>query len=212
MKKLLLLPVLAVLCLQACKKDEPKDNEPEPQAVAKPADYYYSLKVGNYWVYETTDHTGAVIRNDTIHIDADSLVGDRRYYRLVNSLGSSFTPVPGWVADSAGYIVNIYGGNGMGIDFTVKDTLSVSAVSGFDIIEHVTNRDTTITTPAGNFECVEIVTDFYYLNGTPPNGEPNPRRAYAYRGKGMGVIKNVYFYVSSPNTLTLQLVSYHLVP
>ena len=55
MKKIMLLPVLALLCLQACKKDETKDQAPEPQAVAKPADYFFPMKVGNYWVYETTN-------------------------------------------------------------------------------------------------------------------------------------------------------------
>ena len=208
MKKLMLLPLLALLCLQACKKDEPAEEQPE---AAKPSDYFFPMKVGNYWVYESINSDGTNYRQDTLHIDGDSILNGRTYYHFQHQLVPYVISAKGWYADSSGYILSLEGG-GPGVDITVEDTLSRLTPNGFDIIERVGNRDTAFTVTAGTFESIEVITDAYYLNEPVTGGGTNPRQAFAYHAKGVGTILNRYFFISQTTTTTTQLKSYNLEP
>lgn len=208
MKKLTLLPLLALLFMQACKKDDTADEQPE----AKPVDYFYPMKVGSYWIYETLNTQNSDVALDTIKVLGDTSVNGRTYYRF-NKLSFDNYIVPEaeyLLADSSGFIVDpsgfIYD-----INTGIKDTVSYDSGPSYDMVIRTGNRDTLVSVPAGNFHTLETIMDMYYTNMAPPVGI-NPRHSYYYTAKGVGSVKMSYFYAASTGEFIVTLKSYHIEP
>ena len=211
MKKLMLLPVLVLLCIQACKKDEPKDNEPEPQSVDNPADNIFTMKVGNYWVYETWSSQDNSTSIDTVKVIGDTTVNGKTFYRFNTLAPLTFMGgVEYQLADSSGYIIDPTGfvyevNNG------AQDTIRVENFSAIDVVVKTGNRDTLLNVPAGSFHTLQTIGDTYYTGMASPTGT-NPRHSGNFAAKNVGCISINYFYANSPYHFITTLQSYHLEP
>ena len=207
MKKLLLLPLLALLCIQACKKDDPVDNEPQATSAA----YFYPMKVGSYWIYETLNTITNDVALDTIKVLRDTTVNGRTYY-IFNKISFDNYVVPeaeyilgdssGSIVDPTGFVYEVNTG--------AQDTISNSSGPDYDMVVRTGNRDTVVNVAAGSFHTLETIMDMYYTGMTPP--AVIPRRTYHYAAKGVGSIKTTYFYSAGPGELICTLKSYHLEP
>ena len=205
MKKLLLLPLLALLCMQACKKDD-ADNEPQ----ASSADYFFPLKVGNYWVYETLNTQNNSTTINTISILGDTVVNGRTFYRFNSISPISIMGVLGeyLLADSSGYIIDPTGFVYMANNGAM-DTIEITSGSAYDMVTRTGNRDSVVNVPAGSFYTLETVADVYYKSITSPTGI-NPRSMHSYAAKNIGNVKSTYFYYASVDAYVITLKSYHL--
>lgn len=194
--------------MQACKKDEPDDQA----KAAKPIDYFYPMKVGSYWIYETLNTQTNAVTLDTIKVLGDTIISGRTYYRFNKlSLNNYIVPEAEYLlADSSGSIVDpsgfVYEINTGG-----QDTISNSSGPDYDMVLRTGNRDTVVNVPAGSFHTLETIMDMYYTNMTPPAGI-NPRHWYNYTTKGIGSIKSTYFYAANPDEFVVTLKSYHIEP
>lgn len=193
--------------MQACKKDDPADNEPQVTS----ADYFFPLKVGNYWVYETLNTQDNSTTLDTIRILNDTVVNGKTFFRfnsltpLIFGISSEYL-----LADSSGYIIDPTGFVYMA-NSGAMDTLDVTSGSTYDIVIRTGNRDTLVSVPAGSFQALETVSDIHYKGMASPTGT-TPRSMYSYAAKHVGCIKSTYFYLSSADGFVITLKSYHLEP
>lgn len=192
--------------MQACKKDDPD----EPQG-ATSADYFFPLKVGNYWVYETLNTQDNSTTLDTIRILNDTVVNGKTFYRF-NSLSPLIFGISSeyLLADSNGYIIDPTGFVYMANNGAM-DTLDVTSGNVYDVVIRTGNRDTVVSVPAGSFNTLETVSDIHYKSMASPTGT-NPRSMHNYAAKNVGCIKASYFYLSSADNFVITLKSYHLEP
>lgn len=212
MKRLLLLPLLALLCMQACKKDEPAGDQPKPEEAAKPVDYFFPMKVGNYWVYETVNSIGGGSIIDTIKVIGDIVINGKTFYRfnklipVMQLYGNSHL-----ITDSSGYLVDTVGGIYEVNDGT-RDSIGGEDYISVQTVIKTGNRDTLITISLGSFSSLETITDVYYESGIAPGSNPNPRPMYEYWAKNVGLVKRTLFYSGNPHHQIITLKSYHLEP
>ncbi len=206
--KLLKIAALLLL-LQACQKDK---QNPLP-ASATAADYL-PLKTGSYWAYKvTTDYgntPGTTVTHDTMRVIGDTLINGITYYQLKTS-NQQMIPNQSLLGSNNGLVVYA-NGNRFPLSLTANDTTAAyTADDGFDYRVYRTgNLDTAITVPAGGFQVVESVMDFYYLQGSPPAGTTNPRPVYSYYAKNVGLVKCVGWYASGSGLMVSELEGYHI--
>jgi hypothetical protein len=209
MKQILLLLALAA-GISSCKKD---DTEPaQPQNPPATAGDYTKLAIGNYWVYENvnvdTDGVVTPMTNtpDSIYISGDTVIGGNTYFVRRGTFYGN--PSTGFVRDSSGYIVNEQGH----CEFTLINpgtVLWTQTTPGIYEMEGALQNNTeVVSTPAGTFTC-------YDLRGTvtlyPPYDQwGSPRYTHHYYAFGIGKVKEVQFFVSSPSTIERRLVRYHV--
>jgi|GEM_PF-3533836 len=203
--------LLLLLTITACKKDKP-DPDTTPAETLTGKDYFFKLKVGNYWVYKTENHDDPNVppytRYDTVRVVSDSVInGNHTYYITSACLGVR----TGDYTDSAAVIIDSY-------DNPFKylphqgDTINIDDNTYVSTITYTGKRDTVLSTNAGSFHCFEDLIDGYYMNQPPPPPTTNPRTLYTYYGKNIGLVKYVYWYAFSPATFTSELYSYHIEP
>ena len=211
MKPFALTIILVGILFSACRENDP---QPTPQ-LASAKDYFFPLKVGNYWVYRTEAETGdypsyAIDTSyDTLRVISDTVINSITYYQLIGSL----TTLTNFYGDSAGYIVYREG-----ILFEL-DTVPNAILrqdttdAGLFYREYKTGSiDTTITVPVGSFSCIETELNANYLLGNPPTPNPNPRPAFWYYTENIGLVKSITWYVNASGKITSELVDYQLIP
>lgn len=211
--KQLTIAALLLLLLQACQKD--KTNQTPASATSVE---YLPMKIGNYWAYKVTTeqgvypNTNVVVTHDTMRIVSDTVIDGNTYY-MFNGGGSQLIYNNTLLRDSAGFIV-YYGGGRYPLSLIANDTLAAyTADNGFDYrVYRSGNLDTAITVPAGGFQTVESVMDFYYLQGSPPPTVSNPRPVLGYYAKNVGLVKCVGWYASGSGNMVSELEGYYIQP
>jgi hypothetical protein len=212
MKRITLLIMMCLLLVVACKKKKEPATVITPPIAPTPSNYFFPFKTGNYWVYQRVNYDGSTnpVVYDTIRVTGDTVIRSITYYNLTQ--GGDFEGIAGFYGDSAGYVVTPTG------PFNVRtqqgDTIAKDSVGGiYYQVTRTGKTDTTISVQAGNFSCVQTIRDFYYPSNYPPPGSnTNPRETYIYYAKNIGLAYTTAFFVSSPYTITMQLVSYHISP
>lgn len=200
-----------LLLLQACQKDK---NTPTP-ANATPTDYL-PMKTGSYWAYKVTADNGNIpgttATHDTIRVVGDTLINGITYYQL-KTTGMQTIPNQSLIGSSNGLLVYT-NGNRFPLSLIANDTTAAyTADDGLDYrVYRSGNLDTTISVPLGGYQTVESIMDFYYLQGSPPNGIANPRPVYTYYAKNVGLVKCVTWYAAGPGLTISELEGYHLEP
>lgn len=199
------------ILLSACEQNNPQLH----QQIASAKDYFFPLKVGNYWVYRTEAETGVYPNYtldtfyDTLRIVSDTLINSITYYQLTGSL----TTLANFYGDSAGYIVYREG-----ILFeldTVPNAIlrqDTTDAGFFYRVYRTGSIDTNITVPVGSFICIETILDAHYLVGNPPSPNANPRSAFWYYAENVGLVKSITWYAAASGKITSELVDYHLIP
>lgn len=209
--KQLTIAALLLLMLQACQKDK---TNPLPPANASPAEYFFPMKTGNYWVYKITDSNTPTptVTYDTLRVIGDTSINGITFYQLKTS-NMQMIPNGSFVGDSAGYIV-YSNGNRFPLSTLANDTLSADTTDAAMLyrVYRSGNLDTTIVVPSGSYQTVEAILDAYYLQGPPPPPHTNPRPVLSYFSKNIGLVKCVTYYVSGPGNITSELQNYHIQP
>lgn len=209
-------PILFItLSLASCKKEE----DPQPEPVNPPASTAYSFPLtdGSYWVYlhELTDSNGTVTQTgstDSVYVDGDTVIGSHTYKKIRtvrNPAGSYWIPSEALaiVRDSAGYIVNITGAFVEHDNFS--DTLHYAdysgAVNAWYFMKH---EDSLVTVPAGTFSTIDYEGHMY---ATDPNYLwAVPRYTHQLYADGVGKVREILYFYSSPGYVQRSLVSYHI--
>ncbi len=211
MKYILLFSVITWM-LYSCNKDNPT---PPQQA---PADFFFPMKVGNFWVYKVTTQNGPHpnytidISFDTLRITDDTVIGSVTYYQF-RSLSRQGLANDWWLGDSSGTIL-FSNGDRFPLSDIADDTISSYLTdNGFDHRVYKSGvLDTLITVPAGTYHCLESVLDFYYLTTSPPLPNSNPRQTLSYFCKNIGLVKTKNWYSSESGDVISELESYFIQP
>jgi hypothetical protein len=194
-----------VLFATGCKK---KTIPPVVPPVAFTTDqYFFPLKIGNYWAYQKVDTGQNRTYVDTIRIVSDTIINSITYYSIMGGVSEGVTD--GYYGDSAGNIIGWPSGYPFALSNKTNDTLGYFVLPGDTSIERTGNIDTLMNVTAGVFNnSIQVITDEYYTGGFPRPGEN-----YLYFSKGVGVTYGKIFYQFQPtNILTMQLVGYHISP
>ena len=191
-----------ILLAAGCKKKAPV---PTPQTVFTTAQYFFPLKVGNYWAYQRVDTEYNQSGTDTIKVISDTVINSITYY---NVTGGFFEGVSdGYYGDSAGNIISWPGSYVYRLCNKTNDTLS-NLIEGVDtLIQYTGNIDTMINVTAGAFNnSIQAITDVYY-----PNAAPRPAHEYLYFSKNIGVTYATTLFIYQPNNIiTMKLTGYHI--
>ncbi|HEX5002014.1 MAG TPA: hypothetical protein VFW78_05930 [Bacteroidia bacterium] len=214
---LLLAGICIALFFSACKKSN--DNQP---AVTIPATYpdYSSFNVGNYWVYEEflLDSTGTATslnRFDSCYVEKDTMINNQTYFKICKLKYNNPTqPEISFQRDSLDYIVTSEGE----ILFSSQDFTTVFSSYYFITLpsdtlclieKKMTDKDQTITTPAGIFTTSNAKQTFYMYPNWSNFGTVRVRNNRYAENIGL-ITETLPFYVSDPNYIERKLARYHL--
>lgn len=185
--------LFCIVFFSSCKKDK---NEPTPET--KPVPEYATLKVGNYWVYETyfTDAQGSttITENyDSTFIEKDTLINGKVYYKKVAQ--SLFKSTISFWREENGVLVDQLG-KPLPSETGVINT-SFIIVSNDTLLETISTLlpdETTINVPAGIFKVRTIEhTNKIYDQG--PNGRVyRIKKNHTQYHPTLGEITYSYFY------------------
>lgn len=220
-------PLFQLLCFfvvvwVACSKEQLEGNTNA-----------YPLKVGDYWVYQKfsiqpNGRTTLLPEFDSTFIVKDTIFGGETYRvlqqynfdasrRLLNSYRALLRDSAGFVVDERG---NQFYFPESRLDILKYDTIRVWQ-NGMKELAYLTysfeNRDTSISTPAGLFKCLNLRTKFQFLSpfsfdcrGCTPQGIHYSHSFYA---KGVGKVREVGFAdYKDPNLYGKQLLRYRVTP
>lgn len=209
---LLILTLSSLLFLTNCKKEK---NPIVTPPTYTPSAYFPPLKTGNFWVYKmeseswTYPHEIMSTQYDTLKIDYDTIINGRTYYHFNDR---SFSIGSGLYADSAGWIVK-YDEGLYPLSVTLNDTISVDTSTQIvHTVYRTGNTDTSIAVVAGTFASSEVISDNYYISPPLPPTQSNPRQAFYYYAKDIGLVKSKIFFYSSFGNVYIQLHSYYIQP
>ena len=116
-------PILAMILLVACRKDEPAASPAPSDPPALTISDYSLLHDGNFWVYERLyldsegNWTGTTPLIDSLIVDGDSLIDGIVWKVMRSTSGGVFDPVS-FRRDSANYLLQL----GHGRLFAITDT------------------------------------------------------------------------------------------
>jgi hypothetical protein len=205
-KSLVLLVIISITF--SCKKEE--STICPPTSTNNPN--YAQLEVGNYWVYEryeidTNGNETSLGIIDTCFIEKDTLINEIKYFKYVrpylNNESTSF------VRDSLHYVVTNTGR----IIFSSIIFNEVFRVftppQGFhEMHEWMTDKDSVISVPLGNFTTVNFQQIFYIDESLQVQ---SPRYMNYRYAENIGIVSETlpWFY-TNPEYTEIRLVDYHL--
>lgn len=212
MKRLLILTIIAVLAVCACKKDEP-DEIPIPP-VESVLDYM-PLAIGNYWIYEyfscDSGEVNCVSKSiDTSRITKDTLINGNTYFKIESNY-----PVEGsavFLRDSGDYLVASYGY----ILFTHKDSNQIFNekyfISGLgDTLYHyyyeLVPEITEVSVESGMYYCMDFQQTFFRAE----DDFQVEHNGHSYYAKNVGLVKNSASWAASLDVEKRELIGYYLV-
>lgn len=213
MKKLLMI-VLAIAFLAACKKDE-------PPVVVEPVVHpdYGNLKVGNYWIYQhyhidTNGIETALDKFDTCYIEKDTVVDGNTYFKMIRpKRGGYIKFIACYWRDFEGVIYDTEGKIQFSAeDFTtIFDTVYNTTIHG-DVLDTIyiatskmVDKDKSIITPAGNFSTRTYQTKFELSDWF----EYRTRYSSKRFAKDIGIVsETLEIYASDPTYTERRLVSW----
>ncbi|MGO3182653.1 MAG: hypothetical protein ACTIJ9_07455 [Aequorivita sp.] len=216
MKSLLLSCLVFSLLFISCNKD---DDQPEEQEQTQ--SNFYALKVGNSWKYQyfkRVDRTTAfegIDAFDEVTITTTSEINGNMYYSFetVTSGDDSAVGVPdnGTVItklrDSLGYLINENGVKQFSYANPDQEYLIREMSSGYKVYGVLTENDSALEVPAGNFSCS---INEWYARFT--DGSKSPATDYYFYGKEIGQIKTTCSFVSDSMPRTeKRLLSYSII-
>ncbi|HTL82447.1 MAG TPA: hypothetical protein VL651_12125 [Bacteroidia bacterium] len=209
MKKLFIL-FAAIAFFSSCKKedDETCPNANPPSTAITPANNYWKLQVGNYWVYDQykVDTNGVETlqtTTDSSYVSGDTVWHGNTYYELFDLYYTA------WLRDSSGYIVDTTGE----IHFT-NQVFNIPVAFNYyggnlGYNESMTMRTpVSVTVPAGTFTAYDWQIEAHFTQPTYP--WPTVRYAHDYYSDGIGKVKQVFFYASQPDHYERRLNHYHV--
>jgi len=217
MKKQLVLFCAIILAFTSCKKDNDNSNSPSNTNGTDTYSDYLPLTVGNLWIYDyiSVDTNGIetpMNKTDTMQISKDTLINNIIYYKYEGTFfGANYSCQ--YIRDSLHYLVNHFGQLLFSsLNFTDTLVSDVEIVSDDTLYVGYTimyDPDSMITVPAGTVDVLDSRRNIHLYPGFDQWGEI--RYCHSYYAVGSGVVKNTYFYLSSPTVIERRLVSYQLV-
>lgn len=207
MKKFLFVAGALSLLLSSCDKDWVRCEKCD---VAKSSTSYFPLTQGTYWIYEhtTLDTNGVetVTSLDSSYVSNDTVIGGKTYTKVFGNITNS----PGFtlLRDSADCVVKTNGT----IIFSASnytDTLSKWSVPGYlEVSNMMAQFPQPVVVPAGSFIAKDNKGTAVFTNPSYPWS--NPRYTHNYYSKGVGLIREITFFTSSPDYVTRRLIRYHI--
>lgn len=207
MKKTIFSITLSGILLSACEKDWVRCEKCD---VAQNTASYFPLTEGTYWIYEHTslDTNGVetLTGADSSYVSNDTLINGNIYHKVYGNIINS----PGFrlLRDSADCIVE----NNGTILFSASnytDTLHRWSVPGYMDVSNMMAQDPVeITVQAGVFQAKDYKGTVTFTSPSYPWS--NPRYTHSYYAQGVGPVKEVAFFASSPNYMTRRLMRYHI--
>ncbi|WP_026450354.1 hypothetical protein [Aequorivita capsosiphonis] len=214
MKSLLLSCFVFSLIFISCNKD---DNQPEEQQQTE--SNFYALTIGNSWRYEyfkridRTDEFESLNAFDDVAITGTSEINGNTYYTFEtttsgNDNTSILVPENGTVVtnlrDSLGYLINENGVKQFSYSNPDQEYLIRQMTNELNIYGVLTESDSALEVPAGNFEC--FVNELYVRFS---DGNTSPGRDFYFYSERIGKIKSTISWVSdSLHSAEIRLVSY----
>jgi hypothetical protein len=207
MKKLLLLSGI-LLFVSACRKDTVENFRKHPDA-----NEYFPMTTGSYWIYDHTkiDSNGVEtimpMADDSVYVSGDTIINGKSYAVIV---GLYWNPLASMCRrDSLGYLLDQWSIPRFSMtNFTdtlheIHDTSTYGADDYFQML-----HAGTMTVPSGTYEALDY---HEYININNPSYPYDPHRYFAtYYAKGVGVIRETYFYYSAWFYYSRRLVRYHI--
>lgn len=206
MKRLILFTIAISISLVSCKKGNDGQNIQNKSVLE-----YYPLKVGNYWVYQTSncDSTWTncdSVRMDTNYVSKDTLIDGLQYYKIAGKKLINSSPV--YLRDSLNYIVD-YGGN---VKFSDNDFQNIFhenyIIQNNDTLFHyyykMQEDPTTFAVPMGNFSCLDFRLSLFRRTESF-NHEFTGHSAYS---KGVGLVYESILFATTTSGMKRELVSY----
>lgn len=208
MRKLIILGVLSIILISACKKsDEIIIKDPEPV----PTKNYNPMSIGSYWIYQhyeidTLGNETQLSVTDSVRITGDTLINSLNY-RIYKGTKPNQWNVLYMLRDSGDYVVD-----SDGLIYLSKsnfvDTLNKGIIGLMSFSYKMEQPVAAITVPAGSFNVVNY--QGTYDANNPPSGVTYPRFQNNYYTDGIGRIADSYFYYSNPKYYERRLVRYHI--
>lgn len=208
MKRYIALFLIAA-SLSACKKNVEEDCScPVPPAPAPAsASNYFKLQVGNYWIYDQytidTNNIETLTSHDSAYVWGDTVINGKMYYKLFDHYATRIVrDSAGYIIDSGGYIHFTNAIFNMPVSFTFYG-------NNVGYSESMTLSTTVpVTVPAGSFTAYDWLTTVHL---TDPDYPWAPvRYAHDYYADGIGKVKEIYLFVSSPYRYERRLHHYHI--
>jgi hypothetical protein len=210
MKTLFPFALLILVSAVSCKKD---NIDPNPPADPAPETANgFPLTIGSYWIYEnTTIDTNNVetvnVSNpsDSCYISGDSVIGGKTYLVFVGTIANENAVF--FRRDSSGYMVDNYGKIYYSkTNFT--DVLQSGSVPGYvDYSYKMVGPLTSVSVPAGVFPSYDFQGILVFTSAYPWD---NPRYTHSYYAGGVGLVREINFFTSSPNYIARRLLRYHI--
>ena len=206
MKKFALL--LVVLAIYSCKKE--KDEVPTPATPSTPsAINCFPLTTGSYWIYERfnldTNGVETVTAVDSSYISGDTVIAGKTYSIFV---GNAYSPTfVSFRRDSLGYLVDQYNAIHASNN-NYSDTLRTDILPGYFDGYYKMMPAASLSVPAGSFSAYDFLG---YVNITQPGYLwDTTRNTHAYYAENVGLIRETFFFLSSPNYIGRRLLRYNI--
>ncbi|MFC2111145.1 hypothetical protein ACFLQ5_01695 [Bacteroidota bacterium] len=206
MRKLVILGVLSIILISACKKDN-KIIE----IVNEPTINYNPSTIGSYWIYDhyEIDEQGnekLLTVTDSVMITGDTLINNHTY-KVYKGTSLNQWNVLYMLKDSGDYVVD---SDGMIFLSTSNytDTLDKGKFGLMTYSFKMEQPAAAITVPAGSFNVINYQGTYNTVN--PPTGVTYPRYRNNYYTDGIGRIGDSYFYYNNPKNYERRLVRYNI--
>ncbi len=203
------IPFLVLLFLVfSCKKDKEIINDLEPNPSSTTASDYFQLKIGNYWVYETTQFNNKSI--DSSIVSRDTVIRNQTYFVIEgHDLVGSWN-ILNIFRDSSNYIVDQNGFIFFALN-NFEDTLAriyiPTGTSDTLVSIHykMISFPTTITVPAGAFDSL-----LNYRGEIFNHSNQNIQYTNYYYRKNIGLIESNVPFFASPDRIEKKLLRYKI--
>jgi hypothetical protein len=200
---------MSILFFPACDDDDTIDS-PSPDAST-----FMPLQVGAFWVYETyrvdPGEVINVISTDTLAVTNSYQDGEDIVYEVTKTNGFIFDAI---LPDSYRLSEGILYGENAEIQLSVSSTQSGEIIRtdsvpvnegyiDFRFVEELT----TVTSPAGSFECVNFQGTITAFDASEPI---NGKLIDNYYAKGVGLVRSTNYFWNNALEVGFRLVSYEL--
>lgn len=216
MKKVKILVIL-VLALMAgsCSKDNNNNN-----TSIVPADFgYIPFYPGNYWVYEqykidTLGNETLLDTYDSVAITGTKNVAGITYLVFEGTwpMGQNNSDTVLLLADSIGYYVDptgwIHFSESNFVDTLASSTYVVNGDTLYESCYKMQNGPQSVTVPAGTFYVLTYLGTIHISNPAPY--VPEVRYKDKLYARNVGLVRDTYYYLSSPDRYERRLKKYYV--